>query len=452
MVAYLMKSKLKAFRAAAAAALLTSSMFGPAIVNAAPGTLADSPLFLSNSVEPNVLFLLDDSGSMSWGVMAPETEGRMYSGDDCIYRDAIPGADAGSTDVPPTEASLALLGVTPPYGGVWRAWNSNYNKIYYDPNVTYTPWPGENKNGVPYTRASATAALHNPYDPDEGSINLTTNKTYTADYCPYNGGANFTVSVFHPARYYTWEDTNDDKFVDPDEPHVLVNILPGVPYTGRDNRGDCAARPVCTYDEEIQNFANWYSYYRNREYVAKAAYGQVIARAANIRMGLTTLHNNRDVWTRDRPNTPIASMNADPGSGAKGTLLSRLYNGRGNSGTPLQDRFHEAGKYLSCATNDFFTDCPALDEDDGGQCQQNFAVVMTDGFYNGTFTGGPGNTDGDNDSPWDSGDTGPYGDAQSDTLADIAMEYYETDIRPAANNVNPPPGGVDTNTAQHVVT
>lgn len=74
-----MKSKFKAFRAAAAAALLTSSMFGPAIVNAAPGTLADSPLFLSNSVEPNVLFVLDDSGSMSWGIMAPEREGRMYS-------------------------------------------------------------------------------------------------------------------------------------------------------------------------------------------------------------------------------------------------------------------------------------------------------------------------------------------------------------------------------------
>ncbi len=200
-----MKTKFKAFRAAAAAALLTSSMFGPAIVNAAPGTLADSPLFLSNSVEPNVLFLLDDSGSMSWGVMAPELEGRMYSGDNCIYRDAIPGPDAGSTDVPPTEARLAALGVAAPYGGVWRAWSKDYNKVYYDPGVTYTPWPGENKNGVPYTRAITTAALNNPYDPDEGSINLTTNKTYTADYCPYNDGDNFTVSVFHPARYYTWD-------------------------------------------------------------------------------------------------------------------------------------------------------------------------------------------------------------------------------------------------------
>ena len=166
MVTYLMKSKFKAFRAAAAAALLTSSMFGPAVVNAAPGTLADSPLFLSNSVEPNVLFVLDDSGSMSWGIMAPEREGRMYSvaadGTECIYRDAVAGPDAGTDDVPPTEQALKDLLVPAPYGGVWRAWSKDYNKVYYDPTVTYTPWPGENEDRVAYTRAIETAALNDP--------------------------------------------------------------------------------------------------------------------------------------------------------------------------------------------------------------------------------------------------------------------------------------------------
>ncbi len=210
---------------------------------------------------------------------------------------------------------------------------------------------------------------------------------------------------------------------------------------------------ACTYDEEIQNFANWYSYYRSREYVAKAAYGQVIALAANTRMGLATLHNNRDVDTRHRPNTPIASMNADPGSGAKGTLLSHLYNGRGNSGTPLQDRFHEAGKYLSCRTNDYFTDCPALDEDDGGQCQQNFAVVMTDGFYNGTLrTAVRATRTAITTRSGTAATPVPTAMRNLTRSADIAMEYYETDISPAANNVSPPPGGIDENTAQHVVT
>lgn len=449
-----MNDRFNACPTAATAARLTSTLLlllTALPAGASPGTIADSPLFLSNSVEPNVLFVLDDSGSMSWGIMAPEAEGRMYSGNDCTYRDAVPGPDAGTTDVPPTQKRLIELGVEKPYGGMWRAWSKDYNKVYYNPEITYTPWPGENKNGVRYSNASHTAALHDPYDPSEGSIDLTKPVSYTTDYCPYDSGADFTVSDYYPARYNRWIDTDGDKVVDPEDEHESVEIRDGAVYTGSENRKDCAAAPDCTYAEEIQNFANWYSYYRNREYSAKAAYGQVVARAANLRMGLVTLHNNASI------DTAMASMNADPRSGAKGTLLGALYSGYGSGGTPLLSSFNEAGKYLSCRSNSYFSDCPALAEGAGGECQQNFAIVMTDGFYNGDSDWGDdtpvlGNIDGDNDSTWDSGTDGPYGDSVGDTLADIAMEYYETDIRPAANEVSPPPGGIDENTAQHVVT
>ncbi len=452
-----MNSKLNLVKVTASAALLTLSVLSP-ITAQAGGSLpeiAQTPLFLTNSVDSNILFVLDDSGSMSWGIMAPEREGRMYSvkndGGECIYRDAQPGPDANDTDVPPTEEKLKALGVAAPYGGVWRAWSKDYNKVYYDPSVTYTSWSGENSDGDVYTRAIYTAALHDPNDPDDGSTNLTLNKPYTADYCPYSDGADFTVSNFYPARYYQWKDTDLDGVVDADDDHELIEIRSGTSYTGSENRKDCAAAPTCTYAEEIQNFANWYTYYRNRAFVAKGAYGQVIASAANARMGLATLHDNGDT------DTAIEKMNADPASGAKGDLLEALYGGYGNGGTPLRSSFNEAGKYLSCEDNDYFNDCPALDEDDGGECQQNFAVVMTDGFYNGDSDYGDdtpvlGNVDGDNNSSWDSGTAGPYGDGEVDTLGDIAMEYYETDISGADNNVSPPPGGIDDNTAQHVVT
>ena len=88
----------------------------------------------------------------------------------------------------------------------------------------------------------------------------------------------------------------------------------------------------------------------------------------------------------------------------------------------------------------------------GGECQQNFTILMTDGYYNGSFNGND-NEDGDDNTLWDSGPTGPYGDSYEETLADIAMEYYENDIRTGvANNLRPPPGGIDENTAQHMVT
>ena len=45
-------------------------------LRAAPGTLANSPLFLSTIVEPNVFFTVDDSGSMDWNpILASGTGG-----------------------------------------------------------------------------------------------------------------------------------------------------------------------------------------------------------------------------------------------------------------------------------------------------------------------------------------------------------------------------------------
>ena len=43
-----------------------------------------------------------------------------------------------------------------------------------------------------------------------------------------------------------------------------------------------------------QNFANWFSYYRKREYVVKAVYGDLIASMSNVRVGLVTLHNGAE--------------------------------------------------------------------------------------------------------------------------------------------------------------
>jgi type IV pilus assembly protein PilY1 len=146
-------------------------------------------------------------------------------------------------------------------------------------------------------------------------------------------------------------------------------------------------------------------------------------------------------------------MNQDPRTGAKGTLLDSLYSMYGSGNTPLRNAYDHSARYLACDTNNYFGTCPALSAAAGGTCQQNVALAMTDGFYNGSYGNPYGNTDGDDDSLWDSGTSGPYGDNASATLADIAMEFYETDIHPGlANELNPPPESIDQNTAQHVTT
>ena len=425
----------------AAAAFISG---GPSIGNAGPGTLADSPLFLTNAVEPNILFLIDDSGSMDWGLMTEEEDGLMWLG--CRYYYTHQTTDNRDYWVVPTEPALIDLGVAAPYGGVWRARSSSYNKAYYDPTVSYYPWPGEDSNGNQFRDADPAAAPIDPFNPGDGTLNLTTEGTVDTDYC--NDGLVVNDTAFYPAMYNAWRDTNGNGNVDAADEHTRIEIrATTLTYNSGLLRTDCALAPTCTYAEEIQNFANWFTYYRKRELVAKAAYGQVAAGASNSRMGLVTLHNNNNI------NNPIRSMNDDPGSGNKKTLLDALYSMQGDRSTPLRNALHEAGEYLSCQSNDFFTDCPGLTEAQGGACQQNFTLMMTDGFYNGGYGGGVGNADGDDDSEWDSGTAGPYGDNQSNTLADIAMEFYETDIRPGIpNELTPPPSGVDENKEQHVVT
>ncbi len=438
-------------RLAVAAMVGTLGLLGPHTASAAPGTLADTPLFLSNSVEPNVLFMLDDSGSMDWGLMTREDDGLMRIG--CTYYYAHPSADNRSTYVVPTEAAMAAQGMAPPYGGVWRAWNASYNRLYYNPRITYEPWPGEDGSGTPYADVDPTAAPINPYDPSEGTENLTATRSYDTRFGCESVTATITVNGFFPAHYYLWKDTDEDEVVDAEDVHVLVEIKPTtLVFPGGPERSDCAAAPACTYAEEIQNFANWFSYYRKRELVAKAAYSRVIAGTNDVRMGLVTLHNNNSV------NNEIVSMNADPFSGEKGDLLDSVFASQGDGGTPLREALDNSGKYLGCQTNGFFGSCPALATGSGGECQQNFTVMMTDGYYGGSFTATYGNADGDNNTDWDSDTTGPYGDPWGGgdggpTLADIAMHYYENDLRPGVpNELSPPPGGVDENTAQHMVT
>ena len=41
-----------------------------------------------------------------------------------------------------------------------------------------------------------------------------------------------------------------------------------------------------SYDEERQNFANWFTYYRRREFVAKNALANVITSLSQVRVGI----------------------------------------------------------------------------------------------------------------------------------------------------------------------
>ncbi|MBI5462895.1 MAG: hypothetical protein HY941_11990 [Gammaproteobacteria bacterium] len=408
---------------------LTAALHSP-LISGAPGTLPVSPLFLGASVEPNVYFVADDSGSMDWDMLVQDgSEGLPYI-DGWYGNYYILPTRANTYDtwyytnygnyypyVTPDESSVA---------GAWIAFNHNYNAMYYNPTVRYSPWPGTDASNNPlYSNASPSAA---PITPGSAStFNLTANFTF------YNYTANrgWYSETIYPAKYYTWTDSNSNGVVDSSDTHTLVQITSSTgSYTGSSARTDCAAAPTCTYAEEVQNFANWFTYYRKRSLTARSAMGTVVNGTDNKRMGLDAFNAG------NRLNAATMSSATN-----RRTLIQNIYSLAFNGGTPARTALKRVGDLFEGSSS------PILGATQGGACQQNFSVMVTDGYWNDSSNPGVGNADGDANTDFDGGS---YADTWQNTLADIAMHYYERDIKSYTNMVRT--SDTDTNEGQHLVT
>jgi len=375
--------------------------------SAKPGTLAQSPLFLGTQVKSNILFVLDDSGSMDWEVLQSDGARSAYSG--------LP--NSGELDITPTRGDQAEMLES----------CAGYNVLYYNPNVNYTPWPGVDENGDPYGDQDITSARTNPYDADS-TVDLTDDEGYG-----------------DPPGYMTWTDSDGDGEFDQGE-------CPDPNAAGYDYNNQFTATAsgysvnnVMSASEQT-NFANWFTYYRKREYVMKRAISDLMTNSTN-RMGFTTLHDNNDVAT------PVDDMDAGSNPTHRERLLENLFENYSSGGTPLRRELEEAGEYYSEVdgydhNHMSSASSPIVPESEGGACQQNFSILLSDGYWNGYTPNRADNADGDDNSAWDGG---AMADSHSDTLADVAMYYYENDLSNLDDAV-PTVSGVDENEAQHMTT
>ncbi len=406
------------------------------------------------------------------------------------------------------------------------------------------------------------------------------------------------------AHYFTFDDTDKDGELDDSEQVYLVNFNSTTNvrdyYEINDTDGFLESgeaidiielpedlRPAIfkedgtkvrdkTDAEDLQNFADWYSYYRRREYTAKAAVGKVIDLVENVNVGLYSLHStggarlpvlpigitklgaevivdNRDSnydeygggwhnssgnppydtesrytdntnayakWTPDLPTSgdyevfiwytdagtrdkkAKYTVNYDGGSedfeinqqendgewvrldsfhfnagtsgnvtltrlgsgGDYGTstcadavkfvnnatttvldkteeLLNELYAMNSNNGTPLRDTLKNVGEYYAGNLTSLGNSPYDEWQSDGAECMQSFTIAMTDGFWYGSDTG-VGNADEHKGAP--------YAGSQAETLADVAMYYYDTDLSSLDNSV--PVNNCDMSQEQHMVT
>ncbi len=336
------------------------------------------------------------------------------------------------------------------------------NPLYYNPTVTYTPWPRSDNNALTYANASVTAVNIHPTDPfDTGSdsrrINLTT-----------------LVNGVWPAQYFVYIGTTALPIAKPNDAlNVKANFIeyeiPGsgtTTFNRATTRTDCSgaflpATGGCTRVEELQNFANWLQYFRSRMLMAKGGAALAFAQqGSNLRVGFATLNSS-----------PIVRQSV---AGFTGTTRKDFFDDLysipfSTQGTPLRQAMDAVGKYFqrSGAGSPWYDVSKTPNE---FSCRKAFHILSTDGFWNnGTYSSQPtiGNQDdfttGASPAPktpskpdgtqYTYSDTttpdpndplkgrftvNPFKDSVSNTLADVAAYYWKTDLRSdLANDVFP---------------
>jgi type IV pilus assembly protein PilY1 len=220
-------------------------------------------------------------------------------------------------------------------------------------------------------------------------------------------------------------------------------------------RSDCASATQCTYAEELQNFANWWSYYRIRLSLMKTATGKAFLSIDDrYRIGFITINPNNPV-TASKFLT-VSRFN----TAQRVSWYQKLYSQNTNGGTPLREALSRVGRYYGGVTSGINSGMGA--DPLQYSCQTNYALLTTDGYWNGSNDdqnlGGSsvGNQDNSNTLYTKRSDGAYDGNlpTATRTLADVAAYYYKTDLRasgPFATD-NVPTNTKDTAPHQHMVT
>lgn len=392
----------------------------------APGYAVDVPgLPLQTGTAyppPNIMFILDDSGSMEYVAMPRDITSWSKLDDDITDKSYI------------------------------------NNTIYYNPETTYLPWIGADGSrrtgGTSYTSAYSDANLAS------GSTTDLSSNTQT-----YFVPKSASVDLTDQANYYRYQIR---------KVNGSVRVVRSVYSTKKGSEGEsgagcnekannwqnCGFTPPMgrTEAKEMENFATWYSYYRTRMKVAKAGASEAFSQlGSNMRVGYDS------IWNKKSYPIPVGAANKGIFEGTnRSTWFSRMQAAEGSSTTPLKGALQRTGKYFEDTSS---TGPWAPDQI---SCRQNFAILTTDGYWNSDSgfssvgdvdgTDGPKITSKDGKTTYQYKPASPYSDnfkgspnSQPNTLADVAMHYWNRDLAPSLDN-NVPTSPADPAFWQHMVT
>jgi type IV pilus assembly protein PilY1 len=412
-------------------ALVATLLGGPATAV----TIPDLPLQTGSAYPPaNIMFILDDSGSMEGVAMPKDVSSDDELGDDIDDKSYV------------------------------------HNTIYYNPAIDYLPWMQADgsrySGGTDYDDAYSHASLlSGSTDLSDGTQTFFVPKSADSDLDQTSGYYRYQIRKVAGELHVVRSDWSKTQVEGVDKAGCSSS-------KGRDWRHCAFVTPTGrTEASEMANFATWYSYHRTRIKVAKAgaseAFGQL---GSNIRVGYDS------IWNRNPYAIPVSSDGGLFKGSNRSAWFEHLQAANGNSGTPLKGALQRAGTYFenTDATG------PWGPESGANQisCRQNFAILTTDGYWNNdsgyTAVGDVDGADGTKISPkvpkdpqnpgasdYTYAPASPYSDnfegrkgklySAADTLADVAMHFWNRDLVSTLDN-DVPTSTADPAFWQHMVT
>ena len=437
---------------------------------------------VGDSPPPNVMITLDDSGSMVSDFMPVgpvNVQGTTVQLDSTKVGDHL-GAFIGD----PRKSGLGQLdGYIPAlyqragfavdlYQMQFRS--PDVNTIWYNPEVRYRPWLKpqalSDGTGVYMDNATPSAALWDPTG--TGTFDLTTTQSQAnVTWCTaYNTTCTKSKKDFYPGLFYRLKSGKSPSSTANFEEY---NVNDAAHYSPSKTakaaaRTDCAAATTCTQTEERINFANWFTYARMRETLAKGALTEALFGFQNkLRVGFGRINKGSSQVDGINYNVvQLAVRNLD--STQLNTVLTAVQAFKSGNSTPLRLAVDYVGKYFKGRTDANSPWLNTIGDTASGKlsCRRSINLLTTDGYYNDTYKaagdltnvdGNVGNmadgtSKGTFDYPYD-GATGtvnpgnfspthyvaqrPYVDGKSatdtaniasDTLTDAAMKWYIQDL------------------------
>ena len=436
---------------------LTAVALAVATGTASAGVVLDQkPLSVSTPPPPNILLMLDDSGSMQWPYM-PDT-------------------------VPRFTGSLNTA----------RYYSYTRNSIWYNPHVTYEPWANQDASLMPDANYNSVSTHHSRLSTANWSNGYSGNaEMKNTGWTTSTVAGTMNLSADNQIFHAKTSPTLPDDQINSHRAYILVS---GMTATALEcsPRGDASDISGCTpissftwndgtniitrtVEQERQNFANWFQYYRTRSKMAKASLTHAFSGLGpDFRVGFATINDAKNNYNSTSTSAGIRMTIPTTGTFGIGQQNRKDWFDEvftqtpPNSNTPLLRALDKAGRYYSSTSNSGPWGPPMGVSNQHLSCRRSYTILTSDGFWNDADPTGIANEDGTpgptsivhatGTPTYTYAPTAPFEDGHSLTLADVAMKYWKTDLRPDLDNNLPTgsvtPGDPDQNGAfwQHMTT